>query len=373
MGGLQIGTKIRIEGRSAFFAPEAVTPAIELGEVKNFKATPTEEFFGTTIKVGHAEQQVDDTNGKYDFAGYQIYSTPMKGIAAKEINLQSPYKASPYEIETKRANYEGQLTTDAPSDNDIFAIAAISDADANTMTTLANFFADGTPFTPGQPLIAVLFPDPLIQPGMKLRLTGSALNSKDVTIATATVQFPGQLITTNEALVDESNVTLTIEIIQGQYYALNRETTITQLTDPDVDQVVKDTVFNVPLSPKRILAIHYPWLAGTFNGYAPEGLKFESENRNREMIAGGIVEKADVPIADMGAPMFLPKWFEFDDVVPVNLPEIHESNPTPVFGFIWKGVRYVGFQWKDAFAANTLESQTFKLLACAEQDLLTLI
>lgn len=366
-------TKIVIEERLNVYGVEPGKVAIELGEVKDLKINDAVDLMATSIKVGNAEQQIDDTNGKYDFNGYMVFNTPIKSIPDKQLDLQSPYKASCYEIEQTRANYEGKTTTDKETDNDVMAIAAVPDVYQNTFDTLGSFFADGTPIAPGLPLLTIVAANPRIVPGMKLRITGTVSNNQDITIASAQPWFFGQLIVPNEALVDEASVNMTIEIIHGEYYALDRSIAVDQLVDPDVDQDIKDSLYNLPLTPKRILMTHAREIAGMLFGYAGNSLVFSSANRNKELISDGLIEKADVPIASLGLPMFRPKYFEFDIISPVDLPEIHESDPSPLFAFLWNMIRYTGFQLRDGIAPNDLEEQTFKLLACPENDLLNLI
>lgn len=375
MAQMTITDKIRIEACLTAYTPESPSsPAIELGEVKDLKVSPAIDKMGTSIKVGHAEQQTDDTNGKYDFNGYVVFTTPVKGIPDKQIDLQSNYKASPYEIEQKRANYEGKITTDSEVDNDIYALAVLPDQASNSFATLGSFLADGTPIAPGEPLISIVAANPQIRAGMKIRITGTALNNQDLTVKSAAPWFFGQLIVTDQPLVDEAGVNFTIEILEGQYYILDRTIPVTQLLAPpdDVEALIKDTIFNVPLSPARIIYTHKAWLAGGLYNYTGS-LIFSSANRNKELIAGGIVEKADIPIVDLGPPMFKPYYLEADDTSPVNMTEIFEDNPNPVFAPLWKTVRYPGFFLRGGIALNDLEEQTFKLLACPETNMLPLI
>lgn len=364
--------KVIIEARETAY-DSAQTP-IELDEIKNFKCTPATDQLATSVKVGHQDPQVDDTNGKFSFNSSIIFATPINAIPDRQFDLQSPWKADPYEIERKRANFEGKTTTDTEIDNDIYALAVLPEEDSNTFDSLASFNADGAPIAPGYPLMNLSNGFPIIRPGMKIRITGSALNDKDLTINTVAAWFFGQLITTNEALVDEANVNITVEIIEGQYYSLDRTPAVTQLIEPpDVDQETKDGLYNVPLSPKRLLLVHATWLAGMLNKYTPGSLVFSSEVRNKELIASGIIEKANVPIVNLGDPMFLPYYFEFDTISPVDMTALLEANPNPVFSFIWQNNTYTGFFIRGGIALNDLEEQTFKLLACPENNVLNLI
>lgn len=365
-------TKVIIEERLQAYKPESLLAPIELGEVKNLKISDAEDKIFTSIKVGNENAETNDTNGKYDFTSVAIWDTPIESVADKQLDLQSPYKASPYEIEQTRANYEGKTTTDKETDNQTVALKVLPEGN-DSFNTLATFAADGTPITPGQPLISIVSQAVIIREGMKIKITGSALNSQDITVKSATTWFFGQLIVPNEPLVDEAGVNITIEILEGQYYTLDRTIPVTQLSNPDVAQEVKDTVYNVFFSPKRMLLRHSAWLAGLFYGYETEKLVLSSQQRNKELIAGGITEKTDINIYSLGEPMFLPKYAEFDTIYPADLPELYETEPNRSFAFDRDNVRVVGFNMRTGFALNDLEEQTYKLLLTPDNNLLDLI
>jgi hypothetical protein len=114
--------------------------------------------------VGHREQTSDDVNGKFGFNGYQVYTSPYQR-GSKELDLQSPYKADPYEIELTRINFDGRTTTDSQSDNDVFVI------DVNQATTVI------------ETTISFISPSLIVVPngielltGMTFSVTGSASN-----------------------------------------------------------------------------------------------------------------------------------------------------------------------------------------------------
>lgn len=373
MAQMTVGEKISIEQRITAFRPAADQTPIALGEVKKLKVTPALDYLFTSVKVGHAEQQVDDTNGKFDFNGYMVFTSPVKGIPDKQLDLQSSYKTSPYEIEQTRANYEGKLTTDKETDNDVFALAVLPQDDDNIFETTASFRADGTPFAPGKPFLSIVAGIPTIRPGMKIKVTGTVSNDGEYTVQSAGAWFFGQLIVLNEPVVDEDIAVMTVEILEGQMYTLDRSIAITQLTDPDVSEEIKETVFNVPFTPKRVLLTHAPWLAGCLFDYADGKLVFSSANRNKELIAGGVIEKADVTVASLGAPMFQNKYIEFETVSPVDMVEVLDLNANPSFNPLWSDISLPGFFIRGGIALNDLEEQTFKLLALPDTNFLPLI
>lgn len=72
-----------------------------------------------------------------------------------------------------------------------------------------------------------------------------------------------------------------------------------------------DTVFNIDLSPRRIVNTHANWIGGIFSEFQTGKLHFESTQRNRDLNAGGIDEDADIVISSLGAPLFKPVNFDF--------------------------------------------------------------
>lgn len=353
-------TSIIIDQRQAAFNTSATV--VNLGQAKNLTVSTALELMATSIKVGHAEQQVDDVNGKYDFNGYDTFGLPIESIEGVELNLQHDYKASPYEIELTRANYQDKTTTDKSTDNNIFALAVL--AATNSFTSELSFFADGTPFAPGKPMISIPSTvSVLLRAGMMIQVAGTASNDGIYTVASVGVWFFGQLVVTNEPLIDEAGVAgVTITILKGLYYDLDRTIPVTQLVSvDDVDADIKASIYNVPLTPKRMLMQHYRWLAGMLHKYSGK-VTFGGANRNKDLIAGGIIEAADVNITDLGAPLWLPFFMELTVQVPINLVEVLQNDPASIFRFDWENKTWEGFLLTAGLSPHTEKEQTFLLL-----------
>ena len=376
MAECQITTeKINIEARQVAYNP--VQSPVVLGEVKKLKVNPAIDQLFTSIKVGHKEQQVDDTNGRFDFNGFMIFKTPITAIESKELDLTSPWKASPFEIEQTRANYEGKTTTDKEGDNDNYAIAVIANDAANTRQVVATFYPGTFPLLPGKNGVLIPSVNPLYRTGQRLRFSGTVNNNIDATVVSVTViPFFGQFIELVEPVTAETTSPgfATIEVLSGKFYTLDRSIIIDQLvSENDVDEETRASVFNAPLSPKRMLERHYPWIAGMCWNYGSGELVFTSANRNADLIAGGLIEKANVPVAALGAPMWLPYYFDFDTEVAQNMAEVFTANPFPLLQPSWKGVNYPGFIMRAGIAPNTEEEQNYKTLLSPLNDIESLI
>lgn len=353
--------ELKFERFNHWFKPDTITAATELGEAKEMVITEAVDQMFSSIKIGHKEQDISNVNGKFDFNGYQIYTSPLKSVS-RQLDLQSPYKAGPYEIEITRLNLDGKTTTDNGNDNDVFVIAAKPDSANNIFQTSAEIYADGAPFTPGYPLLGIVAPTPLLSAGMTIRVSGSASNNGDYTIASATPWFFGQLIATNEPLVNEASVIITIEIIKGQNFNLDRTILVTEGVPDPIG------IFNVPLSPKRLLMEWLTWLRSFLYKFDADSLIFETANRNADLIAGGIIEKANVPINDMGNPIARPFYLEFGTQVPVSLNDSLEADMNRCFATMWERTRYTGFLWNAGLAPVSRIEQKFKLLMTSEND-----
>ncbi len=113
-----VNNELRVERLDYFFRQDVT---IELGEVIDFENVPATDIMFNTIKVGYQNQNHDSVNGKDDFAVTQTYTTPITRVV-KELDLVSPYIASPYSIELLRLNLTGKDTTDNKGDNETFVI-----------------------------------------------------------------------------------------------------------------------------------------------------------------------------------------------------------------------------------------------------------
>jgi hypothetical protein len=146
-----------------------------------------------------------------------------------------------------------------------------------------------------------------------------------------------QIINVAETVVSEANVPVTITLLTGIVYSLRRDIAVTAGVPSPA------TVFNVGLSPKRILLTHGAWLRGVLQGYEGGKLIFQSGNRNNDLIAGGITEKADVAITSLAPAIISPWYFEFDTQAPATLPAIMEETPNKDFSGLWGPVPFEGF------------------------------
>lgn len=278
-----------INGGKAFIEPRSVfydeSEPVFLGVVKDLVISPATDYIANTYKIGWPEPQIEDLNGKYAFNCTQIYSTPITRVSRTQ-EIISAYCADPYEIENTRINFDGKKTTDANSDNKIYAVQ-VGPADTT----------------------------------------------------------------------DPENI----------IYPLLRE------VYDDLQGVPTPSVFNIGLSPKRILMKHGADLRSRLSPFDNQKMKFESTERNADLQTTQgttvILEKSDVNINSLAPGIYQPWVFEFTAAPGINLVEILEENPNRCFSFEWQGKVFTGFNLKAAQALNSGMEQQFQLLAGPSNDL----
>jgi len=277
--GIESGDLV-YERRTYFFDQSKTATA--LGSCREFKPSRAVELMHPSIRIGHKEQQIDNVNGRYDFNGYHVYTTPVKGAGGNELNLVSPYKAGPYEIEIKRIIQSGKPTTDDQRDNEVYVLDVAPTADPEVFD------------------------------------------------------------------LDRSVV-------------------------PDSGVPYPDSIFNVRLRPSAMLQQHYRWIRSWEYQYDGQINRFEQANRNSDLVVAGLKDGRDVAISSMGDRIFLPWWFEFENPVPVALPDSLDADPNIPFTTTWEGVDFGGFMFNAGIAPVSSAPQVFKLLSFPDNDLTELI
>lgn len=350
MAGTQIlDDGVHIDDRRTYF--DNTKPPIPLGEIIDLKISPVTEFSGTTITVGNEEQQVDEVNGKLDPIGFNVYTTPVKRGEPKEIEIKSPYTASPYEIENYRINFEGKTTTDNNRDAKVFVLC-VTDPLPPLEEISGSYSEDSGLRLVGQAGNIALFR------GISFVLSGTSIEGT-YEVLSATADGADLVLTVSPA---PAAATFTGATIIFTALELDRSIIVTEGVP------APETLFNVPLSPARIIRSHYPWLASVFykyNGVLP----FVRASLNDKLVAGGITENAHLDISTFGTRLFIPFFAEFTALSPVYLQDELQIDPNRSFSFTWNGSEHKGFLIKAALAPNSRQEQTFKLLMAPDSDM----
>ena len=93
----------------------------DLGEIKDAKFDFYEPLLANSIKLGYANQDYDDLNGRDEFNNTSEFKAPITRVN-KLYDLTAPYRGDMFGIEFTRINLQGKTTTDNNSDNDVFML-----------------------------------------------------------------------------------------------------------------------------------------------------------------------------------------------------------------------------------------------------------
>lgn len=361
---LPAGQRVLLETRTRFYDDSS---PIYLGEPTDRpEVSYINDISFNRIKTGWKKPDIEDVNGKYSFNNSQQWSLPIVRIN-KEYKLTSPFKSDPFEIEWVRINLDGKDTTDSNKDGDNYVLwAEILQADVNRTVS----------FVAATNIINIPN-DVEIRPGQRIRISGSLLNDGIHEISAIGANGVDQTATVAGPLTDEGAVSVFIEFLTGRVYKLKRDTSQAS-GDPDIWGAPSPaTIFNTDLSPKRKLLRHKRWIRSILYNYPGGKLVLSSSDgsANLKATVSGVTvdEDQDINVEDLGLPIFLPYYFDFDALSPVNLAELMEENTNRCFSFDWEGINYTGFLIKAGLAPNTQEKQQYKLLACASNDMTNLI
>lgn len=344
-----------IERTSYFFRPDI---ALELGEVNELEVVVAEDLVFNTIKVGYQNQTYDEVNGKDEFNVTQNYTTPHTRIV-KELDLTSPYRADAYGIELMRLNLDGKDTTDNSADNDTFLLNVKK---GGTYTYYSgNLSYNSNIITIPKTLNSIT----------QITIAGSINNGTFTVVNTSYLIVGSTMLTVSEPLADGTENAV-ITSVSDMIYMLNRPaySSITWLLHPE-------KMFNVELSPKRILLNNSDYLHSILDFQDMNFIKFQSGEKNSELSTTlngvTITEKADVQIAQLAPKLFRPYYFTFKVPTDFNFLKTVAANPYSKIGFTYNGEKYYGYLFDGGVKPALNDSQQMKLLCAPETNLSQLI
>lgn len=353
------GEKITIERRETFYDKADPVP---LGTVSGLKVKYDRTQTATSVKIGHREQQIEDVNGKYDYNGFIIYTTPVKQAEPVEKDLQSQYKAGPVEIEKLRLNFAGQNTTDTPADDDVFTLIL------NRAFGVTEIIAEGVGFIhDGATNLIILDYNISLRFGQKINIIGG-LNAGQYNILSVGQLFSKTTLIVDGTLTPEGPVNVTIQILSGVVYELDR-TIVIESGVPN-----PQTYFNASLRPAYLMQKHLRFLKNWMFNYEDKELIFETCIGNPNVVVGGVPDKRNIPVAAMGERIALPYTIEFTPDALVSLQLLFELRPNASFTVNnWKGNDYSGFFMAGGIGVANKQAQIMKLELFGNTDITKLI
>lgn len=330
---------------------------IFLGEVRNLSIREAKDLLFNTIKVGYAPFQTDDVNGKYAFANTYVFQAPIT-VVSKELNLVSPYTADPYAIELTRINLEGKTTTDDKGDNEVFLL------DATNASYTLDLSSTGS--TPGA--INVIGFDAagvdisLFPPNSTFTVSGAGILNGTYTVAVASLIGARIGLFVKEGIPTGNFPSATIAAGGSTLYR-NPQMTITGVPDPE-------TIFNIRLSPKRILMRWMPWINSVLYREAGSKITFVSTDKNDALqtVELGVVIEENAEVVIGTTRIFLNKELSFEAISPDRLPRMLQLGPNRPFIFTYNGDTITGFSLRAGLSPSDEKEQAFRLLSSPLND-----
>ena len=147
--------------------------------------------------------------------------------------------------------------------------------------------------------------------------------------------------------------------------------------------IAADTAFNLGRTPKHKFLRNAPLIHTSLFQQEGKTITFQTTDKNAEVqsklsaAVGLVVEKANVPVSNLAAPLFLPVYFTFQTKVPTDIPALIASNPYGRINFSvrikGRTVQFGGFIDEVGIKPADNAVYTWKLLACPDTDLTKLI
>jgi hypothetical protein len=329
-----VGKTIIVERKSNAYQPTVVA---DLGEVSELKIIQDKEAQFAGVRCGYPDidtHSFDSINAKSEFNVTSNYTGPVTRNSAV-LDLVSPIKASMYEQEIIRINLEGKTTISDGTDNDVFFkhIERLANVDTaisgswysityNGGTSTHYFLNTYTGFYDTR-----LIPQPPPFPAT-VNLSDMVFVALGVTAMIAYINGSGMYPGWDGNL----NVTPNVSALPAgvTYYKYLR------LPYDSVDGILDpETAYNVEISPGRCMRNHGDELAAYYYWWSGNQLVFNSSATTAALktVKAGVTieERADIVIADFGAPLFIP--MDFDCKSPMNRDIVNVMRDTPAGTF----------------------------------------
>lgn len=333
-----------------------------LGECSKWECEPALDYLYDSVEVGYPVKDplgTDNVNGRYSFNNKFIWKTPINEHK-NTYKAMSVYLSDPYVIESFRINFENKQTTDSTSDNEVFFLDAEKFYSNYTGNLVASFAMN---------LMTIDQLGLNLLPGIRFKVL-NGLNIGTYTVIAAQENVSQTLIVIDKVPVDESGTNITVEFL---HYKLRR-VVYSAITGVPVGA----DLFNIELSPARILRNHYRWIKSSLEHNDSDVLEFKSTEKNADLetidaSGGKITEKANISIAAMGERVFLPHYFFFEVESPFNLYDLMKTDSNGKFLYTNEGIDLDGFPIDIKTEEVTSDTQRYQLLASASNNMSKLI
>lgn len=337
---------------------------IDLGTVANLKVTVAKDYLFNELEIGYPEikNDVGVLNGNEEFNCKYLFSVGTTKSPAK-LDKVSKTKASCYEIEKIRVTTLAKETTDYKADNDNFVLAILPTGDEQLILTSTEIFEVFDSGSDSILLTSLAFGTGLLL-GDRIKINGTGPYTVKMLIPGSGVM--NVYLFETAPLMGSSTGILDVYRVQPAELDRTLNPGATGLIEPE-------TVFNIPLSPKRNLLRNGAFIRSCMFRANTKILAYKSSDKNNKMVADGIVEKADVPISAMNAKFFEPDLFDFEVPAPNDLINLLDLNPLQVFQFSFDGNTFKGILVKVSIAPSTRKAQNYQLMSVPKNIITNMI
>lgn len=142
----------------------------------------------------------------------------------------------------------------------------------------------------------------------------------------------------------------------------NLNATTTGVIDPT-------TVFNLPIRPSELIKRHGWWIRSCCDKLDNESLVYITNEKNSNVVVGGVPEKSNIPILTLAAAKFKPWFTEFETKVLPNYETLMTGTGVMTFNFFYNGVRGVGIAMETGCEPVPNGTQVYKLLLDSTTDI----
>lgn len=132
-----------------------------------------------------------------------------------------------------------------------------------------------------------------------------------------------------------------------------------------------DGVFNISLSPKRMIIAQGPIIRAGLRGLEGQWLVFQTTEKNSKLVAGGVTESANVMIGDLKTPLFWAEMYDFECPPPVGNSKLLLATSLRRYKFTYNGVTLYGIPLRSGMQPGAERTQVYQLLATPEVDFTT--
>jgi hypothetical protein len=397
------------------------TQIFDLGEINELKISTAEEYLINTVNVGYPDQRYDQRNGKFEFNSTQQYLLPVTAVN-KALDLTSKFRADSFGIEFIRGLANSDTTDNLGDKTPFFVVVdengSIStfdlDATKNPQIGISNGkiqFDTITNNGGSEAYLSVnsaktdftyIFASTLsfsIQATVygnisgsgtgtfNLKLNGSVIATDSVPATQGFFRIGFDMVenlSTGDVVTIEYSGSPVVDITSAGLDIISNSIApiftynLKRVAYDSITGVTDNTVYNVEISPKRMLLNHGAYLKSLLYQLQDQKITFQTGAKNTQLSTTKdgvtIAESADVQVMSLQDPIFIPYILEFKAPSPYTFAQTLSQLGTGYIKGTFNGYPVYGLPIGEMKAKPASdEVQTWKLLAAPNNNLNTLL